>query len=567
MNTKLMTRKAVSMTSAEAIVACMKKEGVSKVFCVPGESYLPVLDAIYDEPEMEIISARHEGGAAFMAEGYAKASLTPGVVLATRGVGGTNLSIGIHTAYQDSTPMVVMLGQVHSEYRGREGFQEIDLDQYFGHISKWAVEIKDAHRTPEIIQRAFRISQSGRPGPVVISLPEDVLAKVAEMNIGPVGPKPKPAPSAEEVDKVKAYLNTADKPIIIAGGGIKASGAEEALIEFAEKNELPVISAFRRQDSFPNNHRLYSGHLGLGTGKSVLDAVQESDTIIAIGTRLSEVTTQDYQIITPEKKLIHIDIEYDTIGKVYPPEVGIISDAKQALIALADINVDSSSWADWAKEKSALNSAASQLDLKTDDVINKHVIASMIDKLPKDTILTNDAGNFASWMHNFYPFNKKHTYVGPTSGAMGYGMPAALGVKLACPETTVISLSGDGGFMMTAQELETAVRYEIPIIAIVFNNNMYGTIRMHQEMHYPEKVIATDLGTVAFDKLAESMGAVGYSVDTIDGFNEAFDQALKEGTPTLIEVITEKENISVTATIDQIRENAKKTHDKILGGL
>lgn len=546
------------MTSAQAIVACLKKESVEKVFCVPGESYLALLDAIYEEPEIEIISARHEGGAAFMAEGYAKASLTTGVVLATRGVGGANLSIGVHTAFQDSTPMVVMLGQVHSEYRGREGFQEIDLDQYFQHISKWAVEIKDAHRTPEIIQRAFRIAKSGRPGPVVISLPEDVLRKVAKMNVGPVSRIPKPAPTIEDVEEVEAYLEKAKHPLIIAGGGIKLSRAEAALIDFAETNELPVITAFRRQDSFPNHHRLYAGHLGLGASEAVLKTVKESDAIIAIGTRLSEVTTQDYQIITSEKKLIHIDIDFMTLGKVYAPHVGIVSDAKEALKAFKKIKINPEKWINWAKEKGSSNKLASELKLSAIDPINKHVIASLIEKLPNNAIITNDAGNFAGWLHTFYPFNEKNTYVGPTSGAMGYGMPAALGVKLACPEMQVVALSGDGGFMMTAQELETAVRYNIRVIAIVFNNNMYGTIRMHQEMHYPNRVIGTDLGRVAFDKLAESMGAKGYSVETKEGFNQVLDEALKEARPTLIEVITNKKQISVSATINQIQENREK---------
>lgn len=556
------------MTSAQAIVACLKKEGVSKVFCVPGESYLPLLDAIYEEKEMEIISARHEGGAAFMAEGYAKASLTTGVVLATRGVGGANLSIGVHTAFQDSTPMLVMLGQVHSEYRGREGFQEIDLEQYFSHISKWTVEIKDAHRTPEIVERALRVAKSGRPGPVVISLPEDVLRKVAKMHIGPASQAPKPTPAKEEVKEVETYLKNATHPLIIAGGGIKSSGAEGALLDFAEAHELPVIAAFRRQDVFPNNHRLYAGHLGLGTGEAVLNAIKESDTIIAIGTRLSEVTTQDYQIITYRTKLIHIDIDFTTLGKVYAPHVGIVSDAKQALTALKEIKVNPIKWSHWAKEKSDLNRLASKLNLTEDDSINKYVIKTLIEKLPEDAILTNDAGNFASWLHKFYPFNKKHTYVGPTSGAMGYGMPAAIGVKLAHLKTTVVSLSGDGGFMMTAQELETAVRYNIPIIAIVFNNNMYGTIRMHQEMHYPKRMIGTDLGAVDFKKLAESMGVTGYLVDNKESFNQVFDQALKEEKPTLIEVITSKEQISVSATITQIREQQKNIVDyPILGGI
>src|SRR5699024_3875755 len=254
-----------TMTAAQAIVECMKREEVKHVFCVPGESYLPVLDALYDEPSIHVISNRHEGGAAFMAEGYATSTLKSGIVLATRGVGAANLSIGVHTAYQDSTPMIVLLGQVHSKFRGREGFQEVDLDQFFKPISKWAVEVKDAERMPEIIQRAFRIAQSGRPGPVVISLPEDVLQKEVEMHFGPSLTIPTPGPSLAEVDEVEKLLGAANYPLIIAGGGVKSSQAEDALVDFAEKYDLPVMAAFRRHDVFPNDHRLYAGHLGLGT--------------------------------------------------------------------------------------------------------------------------------------------------------------------------------------------------------------------------------------------------------------------------------------------------------------
>jgi acetolactate synthase I/II/III large subunit len=552
-----MIQMKTKMTAAKAIVECIKREQITKVFCVPGESYLPLLDALYDEASIDLVSARHEGGAAFMAEGYAKASRKPGVVLATRGVGAANLSIGVHTAYQDSTPMVVFLGQVHSKFRGREGFQEVDLDQFFKPITKWAVEVKDPERMPELVGRAFRIAQSGRPGPVVVSLPEDVLPAEAEMYFGPEITIPRPAPSDGEEVSVANSLIEADKPLIIAGGGVKLSQAEGALLRFAERFQIPVITAFRRHDVFPNNHPLYAGHLGLGTPKKVIESVKEADLILALGTRLSEVTTQDYTLLSAEQKLIHVDIEQEVIGKVYPPDVAIIADMKKALNAFAYMDI-SFAWPTWARECNQRYLEVSSLEVSEADVINKHIIKAMVDMLPADSIITNDAGNFAGWLHGFYPFTKSNTYVGPTSGAMGYGLPAALGAKLADPERTVVSLSGDGGFMMTFQELETAVRENIPVIALVFNNNSYGTIRMHQEMHYPERVIGTDLGEVSFSALAKGVGAQGYTVSTIGEFKNALLQAQKSGLPTVIEILTNVEQISVSSTISSIRGQTPK---------
>ncbi|HEY4602444.1 MAG TPA: thiamine pyrophosphate-binding protein [Cerasibacillus sp.] len=553
MSTQIKGVFSANQTAAQAIVTCMKNEGIDKVFCVPGESYLPLLDALYDEPSIDVISARHEGGAAFMAEGYAKASLKPGIVLATRGVGATNLSIGVHTAYQDSTPMIVFLGQVDSRFRGREGFQEVDLEQYFAPIAKWAVEIKHPERVPEIVSRAFHIARSGRPGPVVISLPEDVLPKVGQMIFNPLMNVPKPAPSQREVHEIKRILSEARSPLIIAGGGIKTAEAEEVLLSFAEKNHLPVMASFRRHDVFPNDHSLYVGHLGLGTSKEVLRTVEGADVIIAIGSRLSEVTTQDYQLITRDHRLIHIDISFDTIGKVFVPELGIVSDAKEALEKLLDIEL-SPCWHDWVTERNEAVRKSSLLQVSEKDVINKHIIKEMVNSLPADTVITNDAGNFAGWLHSYYPFQEKHTYVGPTSGAMGYGLPAALGAKLAYPNKTVVSLSGDGGFMMTVQELETAVRYNIPVIALVFNNQSYGTIRMHQEIVYPHRVMATDLGATSFSELAKSVGAYGYRVETIEEFESALNKALKHNHMTVIEILTDVEQISVNATIEDLRK-------------
>ncbi|WP_223806039.1 thiamine pyrophosphate-binding protein [Ornithinibacillus gellani] len=557
MHKQIREQQQSTMTAAQAIVACMKLEGIAKVFCVPGESYLPVLDALYDESSIDVISARHEGAAAFMAEGYAKCTLKPGIVLATRGVGAANLSIGVHTAYQDSTPMVIFLGQVHRRFRGREGFQEVDLDQFFQPITKWAVEVNDPERMPEIVQRAFRIAQTGRPGPVVVSLPEDVLPKEASMVFGPPIRRSKPAPSNSEMKDLELLLSTARTPLLIAGGGVKLSGAEEQLVQTAEKLSIPVMAAFRRHDVFPNQHPLYAGHLGLGTAKEILETVQEADLILAVGTRLSEVTTQDYQLIQPEQKLVHIDIDDRTLGKVFHPHLGIVADAQEALSALNALPIDVQ-WHNWSERANEAYVSGSNMPASDSSTIQDQIITSIMERVPEDTIFTNDAGNFAGWLHAYYRFTKKHTYVGPTSGAMGYGLPAAIGAKLANQEKKVIAMAGDGGFMMTVQELETAVRYDIPIIALVFNNRMYGTIRMHQEMHYPEKVIATDLGDVSFVDMAKSLGADGTYVLTIDDFNEALDQALTNNRPTVIEIIIGKEQISVTSTIEQLRERAQQ---------
>lgn len=545
------------MTVADAIVKCMELEGVSKAFCVPGESYLPLMDSIYDSEEIDLISARHEGGAAFMAEAFGKATRKPAVAMATRGVGGANLAIGIHTAYQDSTPMVVFLGQVHSKFRGREGFQEVELDQFFSHIAKWTVELRDAERTPELIQRAFRIAQTGRPGPVIVSLPEDVLVEEAEMNFGSPVIIPAPCPALEEINQVKELLASAQYPVILAGGGVIASHAEQLLVQFAEKYDIPVVASFRRHDAFPNNHRLYTGHAGLGTFPSVLNTLREADLVLAIGTRLSEVTTQDYSIISDRQKLIHIDIDYNTIGKVYNPDIGIVSDAKTALKELLTVDMDRQ-WTEWSTKRRADYVQDLMVDTNEDEQwINiKQVIQTMQENLQEDAIITNDAGNFAGWLHSFYSFNQPKTYIGPTSGAMGYGLPAAIGAKMAHPQKTVVSLSGDGGFMMTVQELETASRYGVPVIALVFNNSLYGTIRMHQEIHYPERVIGTELNHVDFAKMGESLGVKAVKVRTNKEFDQVFKEALSSEKPMVIEIATNPEKISISETISSIREKS-----------
>ncbi|MGV3488625.1 MAG: thiamine pyrophosphate-dependent enzyme [Tuberibacillus sp.] len=556
------------LSAANAIVRCMELEGVTQAFCVPGESYLPIMDALYEHPSIKLIATRHESGAAFMAEGYAKAAGKPAVVMATRGVGAANLSIGVHTAYQDSTPMVVFLGQVDSRFRGREGFQEVDLDRFFEPISKWAVEIHDPNRIPEIVQRAFRMAVSGRPGPVVVAFPEDVLAQEVEAQFAEPMKTSKPVPDEHGIENAIELLENARRPFILAGGGIKWSNAEELLVNFSESFSLPVVSSFRRHDVFPNQHPHYVGHLGLGTAKEILETAKSADVVLVLGSRLSEVTTQDYSLFSENQKIIHIDIEPSVIGKVYPPAIGIVSDCGMAIKELhkhAVIRLSPEKYKDWVKERREAYVRTSTLeDVEYADHPNgcnlKGIMKALKEALPEDAVITNDAGNFAGWLHAFYPFTKEKTYIGPTSGAMGYGLPAAIGAKAALPHTVVVSLSGDGGFMMTMQELETAKRHNIPVISIVFNNSMYGTIRMHQEKHFPERVIATDLGPVDFKALANAMNIESYYVDASGDFKEVLHSILDRpmDRPILIEVKMDPDFISTHSTIESIRKNALK---------
>ncbi|WP_246197181.1 thiamine pyrophosphate-dependent enzyme [Cytobacillus depressus] len=522
-----------TMTAGKAVVECLKIEGVKHVFNVPGESFLAVLDELESQSEIELLSARHEGGAGFMAEGYAKVSGKVGVAMATRGVGGANISIAIHTAFQDSTPMVVFLGQVKREFREREGFQEVDFGRNFKEIAKWTVEISDAKRVPELVQRAFRVAQTGRPGPVVVSLPEDMLLDEALMTFGPPTQKSKPVPSPEELKKFEELLSKAERPIVIAGGGIRRSGAEDALVEFLDKYKLPVAAGYRRHDLINNEHEAYIGQFILSAPPSLIQHVKESDLVIALGTRLSEATSQDYSILPWGQSLVHVDIEASTIGKVYAPDLGIVSDLNSALKAFTKLDLDKN-WSEW--QAVCRRSFEKLVENPGDGSIYSEIARVIHDQLPEEAMLTMDAGNFASWFNTGFPLRRSNSLIAPTNGAMGYGLPAAVGAKHAVPDRPVIALCGDGGVMMTVQEIETSVRSKRPIVCIVFNNGKYGTIRMHQELHYPGKVIGTDIGNVDFAKMAEGMGAVGVKVENKEGFEGAFKEALSRNVTTLIDV-------------------------------
>ncbi|RFU70450.1 acetolactate synthase [Peribacillus saganii] len=526
----------------------MKVEGVESVFCVPGESYLGVLDALYDT-NINVISARHEGGASFMAEGYAKMSGKVGVCMATRGVGSTNLSIGIHTAYQDSTPMVVLIGQVERPFKAREAFQEVDLAGYYNHIAKWAIEIDDAKRIPEIMHRAFAMAKSGRPGPVVVGLPHDMLEDKVEVHIRKPYPIVEPGVDSAAVREALNILAVAENPVLIAGGGVTLSGSSAWLIQFAEKFTIPVVTAFRRFDAFPNLHPHYIGWLGFGPCKSTLEAIKKADVILALGTRFSQVSTQDYELLSENTKLIHVDISPNELGKVYAPYHAIVSDAKAFLVEA--LKQEASAVSEGRMEmivraRSEYETFSTSKPYYSQEYTDMEgVIHDLIEYVPENTVITSDAGNFFGWVCRFFPFREEKTYVGPTSGAMGYGLPGAIGAKIASPDRTVISFSGDGGFMMTMQELETAARYNVPIIAIVVNNNMYGTIRAHQEKHFPGRVVATDLKNPDYAALSRLFGCHGETVHKNADFVPALKRALDSGKPALIEIQTDPSILSV----------------------
>jgi acetolactate synthase-1/2/3 large subunit len=548
------------MTAAEAIVEVLAREGVERAFCVPGESYLSVMNALYRHPQIELITGRHEGGVSFMAEGYAKASGKVGVCFATRGPGATNLSIGLHTAMQDSTPMVALIGQVEKQFRGREGFQEIDLAEYFSHLVKWTAELTSAGRVPEILHRAFHIARTGRPGPVLVSLPHDMQDEVAEMLFQDASVYASPRPDSSAVEQAKSLLQSAERPVVIAGGGITSTKSAEELVALAERLQLPVVSAFRRFDAFPNQHPFYVGNLGLGTPRYLLELVNQADVVLALGTRFSQVTSQDYTLLNPGSKLIHVDISADEINKVYRPVLGIVADVKKFMADLqaawddeAAGKLNRTRYIAAAREK--YEALSTPKKVYGEDAVNlEGLIFDLMTAVPDDTIVTSDAGNFFGWLARFYRFKKECTYVGPTSGAMGYGLPAAIGAKIAHPEKTVISFSGDGGFMMTMNELETAMRNNVPVVAIVVNNNMYGTIRMHQEKHFPERVIATSLTNPNFAEYVRILGGHGEYVETNAEFLPALRRALDSNKVSVIEVRTNPEQVSVNATIDQLRK-------------
>jgi acetolactate synthase I/II/III large subunit len=544
---------AATKTGGQVLVECLRTHGVDRVFCVPGESYLDVLDALHDEAGIEIVVCKHEGAAANMAEADGKLTGAPGVCFVTRGPGATHAAVGVHTAMQDSTPMVLFIGQVDRGFRDREGFQEVDYRAMFGPLAKWVGEIDDPSRVREYVARAFQIATSGRRGPVVLSLPEDMLADTsapADLTPGRFR-EARSAPVVADLRMMREQIERADRPLLILGGSGWSEVACRDIKAFAEANHLPVAVSFRRQDLFDNRHANYAGHLGLGVNPRLAQHVGDADLLIVVGTRMSEVSSDGYTLVEsprPRQRLVHVHPDPEELGRVYQPDVAINSGVGTFCASLAALRrAANAHWESWTRK---LNADYVKFTLPPppsadhDGVHLATVISRLSAALPDDAIVSNGAGNYTVWVHRFHQYREFRTELAPISGAMGYGLPAAIAAKLRHPERTVVCFAGDGCFLMYPQELGTAVAQGAAIVVIVVNNGMYGTIRMHQERRFPGRVSATKLLTPDFVALARSFGAHGECVERTEDFAAAFDRARSAGVPALIELRVDPRQIT-----------------------
>ena len=549
-----------SRTGGQVLVHQLQLHGVDTAFCVPGESYLAVLDALHDSP-IRLVVCRHEAGAANMAEAYGKLTGRPGICLVTRGPGATHASVGVHTAFQDSTPMLLLVGQVARRMLGREAFQELDYGRVFGGLAKWAAQIDDVQRVPELVARAFAVATSGRPGPVVLALPEDLLMERCDVPDAAAFVQARPYPGAADVRRVRELLRGARRPLVLVGEGGWSARAGEDMVAFAEASELPLCALFRCQDYVDNRSHVYCGHLGIGTNPKLAERVSRADVLLVVGGQLGEVATRGYTLLDvprPAQTLIHVHPGAEELGKVYQPDLAIVSGLPEFARALRELEaLDGSGWREWTETARADYLEHLRHGKLPGDLELSEVMAQLRDALPPDAVFTCGAGNFTVWAHRFYEFSRYGTQLAPRSGAMGYGLPAALTAKLLYPEREVVCLAGDGDFLMSGQELATAVQYGLGVVVLVVNNGMYGTIRMHQERHFPGRVIGTDLVNPDFVAYAESFGAYGELVERTEEFADAFERALAAGRPALLELRVDPEAISPRATISQIREEAR----------
>jgi acetolactate synthase-1/2/3 large subunit len=535
--------------------------GVDRAFTVPGESFLPVLDGFYDvKDRLPLVVCRHEAAAANMAEAYGKLTGRPGVALVTRGPGAAHAAIGVHTAFQDSSPMVLFVGDVGSDFRGREAFQEVDFSVMFAPLAKWAARIDDVDRIPEFVARAFQAAASGRRGPVVLALPEDMLAKKSRAADAKRYVPVEAHPGPEDLLKLQRLLAAAKRPFVILGGSGWSKEACEDIRRFIEANDLPCGCAFRFQDLFDNRNDHYVGDVGIGINPVLAERVRMSDLLIVVGARLGEMTTSGYTLIeapVPRQKLVHVHCGADEIGRVYQPELGIVSGMGAFASAVAALTpVENPPWKGSAAEARADYVAWSSRREIPGRVQMWEVVDWLNQHAPEDTIYCNGAGNFATWLHRFHKYPSFRTQVAPTSGAMGYGVPAAIAAKMVHPERTVVCFAGDGDFLMSGQELATAVQYEVPVVIVVVNNGMYGTIRMHQEKQYPGRVIGTQLQNPHFAAYARSFGALGEIVEDTAQFGPAMERCLAANKPAVIEVRIDPQAITPNTTLDKIRAGA-----------
>ena len=555
-----MAQIANTRTGGKVLVDALRIHGVDTAFCVAGESYLEVLNALYDhQQEIKVVTCRHEAGATNMAEAYGKLTGRPGVAMVTRGPGACHGSIGAHTAFQDSTPMVILIGQVARDQMDREAFQEIDYRRMYGQLAKWVAQIESADRIPEYMARAFATATSGRPGPVVLALPEDMLRdRVAVPDANPYQVV-RAAPAPADMEQLRGMLAEATEPVIVVGGGGWTEQACADMVAFAEANDIPVCCSFRRLDIFDNSSRCFAGDLSTNPAPKLLKAVREADLLLVVGARLGEITTQGYTLMEvpqPQRTLIHVHASAEELGRVFQPTLGIQSGMPQFAAALRELDEVGGRWGEWVRsardgylEWSAPREYGGELDLGV-------CMEELKDRLSDDSIVTVDAGNFSGWAMRFLPFTQYRTFAGPTSGAMGYAVPAAVAASITFPNRLVVGFAGDGGFMMSAQEILTARQYGAKPIFLVFNNGMYGTIRAHQERHHTGRYIAVDLTNPEFAALATAYGVHGETVSKTEEFGPALDRAIKTGKPAVIDIRMDPEIISTTTTLTKMREAA-----------
>lgn len=558
----VLASETVSRTGGQVLVDSLRIHGVDTAFCVPGESFLAAIDAFYERQDvMQLVVCRQEGGAAHMAEAYGKLTGRPGICFVTRGPGATNASIGIHTARQDSTPLIVFVGQVARDCFGREAWQEIDYRHMFGHIAKWVEQIDDPRRIPEYISRAFHIAMSGRPGPVVLALPEDMLAEHVVVADAPAYRLAQAAPSAQAMTELTAMLMRAQRPLVLLGGGGWTAEASAQVATFAQAFQLPVACAFRRQDLIDNCHARYIGEAGLGMDPKLAKRIADADLVLAIGPRLGETTTNGYALFDvprPRQRLIHVHADAEELGRVYQADLAINSGMEPFAMQLAQVPAPADCrWSSWAEDARADYLRNLEPTPMPGDVNLAEAVKYLRDTLPADSIITNGAGNYTLWVQRFYQYRGIRTQLAPTSGTMGYGVPAAIAAKLCHPERTVVCFAGDGCFLMNGQEMATAVQYDLNVIFIVVNNAMYGSIRMHQERHYPGRVCATDLHNPDFVTLASAYGAAGERVERTEDFAAAFERARTAGRPALIELCISQDAISPRTTLTALRAQAQ----------
>ena len=548
-------------TGGELVVDALEAHGVKQLFCVPGESYLEVLDALHDS-SIEATSARQEGGAAMMAEAWGKLHGTPGICFVTRGPGATNASAGIHVAQQDSTPMILFIGQINSQLRHREAFQEVDYGQYLGSMAKWVAEIDSPDRITEMVSRAWSVATCGRPGPVVLVLPEDTLSgKAMSTDIKPFSAL-ETYPSAADLQHMANLIEQAKNPIIIMGGSRWCAESVAHVETFAEQFKVPVACSFRRQMLFNHHHPNYAGDVGLGINPDLKSAISDADLVILMGGRFSEVPSQNYQLLGvhgAQQQLIHIHASAEELGRVYRADLAIHASPKALAQGLAQLTLAHQvsqprldhlaqchkSFQDWSSLPTKAHPGEVQMP-----AIMAHLAAT----LPANAIITNGAGNYATWIHRFWKFAEYGTQLAPTSGSMGYGLPAAVAAKIAFPNKTVVAFAGDGCFQMTMQEFGTAVQANAAVVVLVIDNGMYGTIRMHQELHFPSRVSVTDLVNPDFCALAQAYGAYATRVTQSDQFPKALREAIAAQKPALIHIKLDPQALTPSKTLNQIRD-------------